>query len=104
VKKKRPKVVDRQVIGFNVLTGRAPPCAWLIYRVSWNDGTTTYERGYSITTMPGSYHLNGTKKQRADARKNLREDLFEVLHAIATLLVPVERACLAIDDKTWRLS
>lgn len=101
--KKKPKVVDRQVIGFNVLTGRAPPSAHLIYRVSWSDGTVTDERGQSLRTLPGFEHINGTKKQKAAAQKNLRVDLFEVLQAIALLLEPVKRACLALDDKTWRL-
>jgi hypothetical protein len=95
---KRKRIVQRRVIGISILTGRAPPSAHLIYAVTRDDGTCEPEIGRSLRTMPGSEHLNGTKKQKKASLKNLREDLYENLIAAAILLQPVENACLTLDN------
>jgi len=96
--KKPRRVLQRRVIGISVLTGRAPPSAHLIYEVTRDDGTAKPEIGRTLRTIPGFEHLNGTKKQKKAALKNLREDLHENLLAAAILLQPVENACLTLDN------
>lgn len=84
-----------------MLVGKAPPSAHLVYRVDWDDGTTSTERGLSIKTLMTSEHLNGTRAQRKKAQENLRPHLFEVLHALAILIAPVEDACFRLDDRLF---
>ena len=98
MRKKNKKVIQRNVIGIRLLTGKAPPVAYLLYRFSWDDGTTTTERGFNIHTIPGSEHLNGTARQRKITCRNLRTDLYENIVAASILLQPVETACANLDN------
>lgn len=98
---KKPRIHKTRVLGINVLAGgKASPRAHLIYEVMWDDGTFSTMIGNNVQTVTGSEHLNGSKKQIKESLKNLRVDLFEVMHAIATLIAPVEKACLDLDNQT----
>jgi hypothetical protein len=101
-KKSGKMEINRRVLGINVMhgTGKSgvPPCAYLIYGVDWSDGSYTTEQGHTVRTLPGFEHLNGTKQEKAWAKKNLRPDLYEIIIALGVLVAPIEKACLNLDD------
>lgn len=85
--KPKPKKELRRVdIGLAVYGGTGHPIgAHLLYRIDWDDGTSTIERGLTVGTMAGQAHA-------------VRPDLQPHMLAIQALLSPIREAAWAADD------
>ncbi len=85
--------VQRVPIGIHVspCTGRMLPVCHLLYRTDWSDGTTTTERGNTVTSL---VHTVGRKK---DSRTE-RPELEAVIQAAAILINRLTDACLYADE------
>ena len=94
------KEISRRYVGLSILAGgKAQPCAYAIYEITWSDFTTGIKYGNILKTVVGSEHLNGSKRTQKKSRKNLREDLYSSITAASVLLQEVEHACFELDKQ-----
>lgn len=93
----KKREMTRRPVGIFILNGRAPIAAYQLYEVTLTSGLSYIVRGSTLQTVPGTEHLNGTKKQRIAAARNLRTDLERPMHAAWHLLESIGNACWDLD-------
>lgn len=100
MKDKTPvKEFQRELMGTKIIggDGRCHLMVRGIYRISWENGSVSWDVGRDIQVMPGYEHMNGTAKQKEEAKRNLRPDLEPAMRAAKILLDGIERACWDLD-------
>lgn len=90
---KKRKEVDRLPMGILVMGGgNFPPCAYQMYRIRYDDGTSEVERGLTLHSLPGISEPG--KKLRAD----VRPDLLDHMRAMLILQEPLSNALYDLDN------
>lgn len=79
-----------------------PRNATMLYRITWDDGTVTYERGQAIFDRPGFIDLNGTKEEKAASKNTVRTDLHDAMKIIQILMESIEAACWNLDHEEFK--
>jgi hypothetical protein len=91
---KAKKEMSRNPCGIHISQGRAPISAHQLYRVCWDDGTVTTERGAQIQTMRGIREVGESKKD-----ERYRPELQSTMEAAYILMRDIGWACSEVDDK-----
>ena len=90
VKKRRE--TDRLPMGIKVMGGgNFPPCAFQVYRISYDDGTSEIERGLTLYSLPG------ISEQGEKPRADVRHDLIDHMRAMAILQERLSEALYDLD-------
>ncbi|MDO8688855.1 MAG: hypothetical protein Q7R39_02380 [Dehalococcoidia bacterium] len=97
-KKKQGRIeTNRRVAGLYVKDGNPPlPQAYLVYEVSWSDGTTALERGRTLHTYHGAPR---TAAQRRREKEETHPGMIPILQAIAALQAKVQFICRDLDGQ-----
>jgi hypothetical protein len=89
---KKRKEVDRLPMGIQVMGGgNYPPCAFQVYRIRYDDGTSEVERGMTLHSLPGISEPG--KKLRDD----VRPDLLDHMRAMLILQERIGNALYDLD-------
>lgn len=102
-KSKKPELTSRRAIGVNLLVGKVPPSAYVVYEETWIEGNrliTKINHGHHLRTLPGFSDLNPRSKKEAELNKEqLRPEYYTTIQAASLLMKDIENACVAIDQK-----
>lgn len=89
----KKKEISRVNVGIHVFGGTvAPHAACQLYRIEWSDGTSTIERGRSVTSLPGALPVG------AKLPPDVRPDLQPHMQAAQILLERIGEACWDLDQ------
>ena len=98
--KKKNEIVCRRPLGPKIICGgKAIPSVYMLYEITYADGTRDTEYGHSVHTLPGFQALNGTKKQKKKAMEEVVPELSDIIQAASILLNRLEQECMYLDRK-----
>lgn len=89
---RKRKEVDRLPMGIQVMGGgNYPPCAFQVYRIRYDDGTSEVERGRTLHSLPG------IMKAGAKLPEDVRPDLMDHMRAMMILQESISNALYDLD-------
>jgi len=86
------KEVDRLPMGIQVMGGgNFPPCAFQVYRIRYDDGTSEVERGRTLHSLPGIMEAG------AKLPEDVRPDLLDHMRVMLVLQETLSNAIYDLD-------